>query len=131
MQAARRTHHDDPMALRVLLVDDDERFRAAACRALAADGVDVVAQVDNGADVVAASARCRPDVVLVDIGLPDIDGVEVARRLQTEQGGPVVILISTREAAIGTRMAAGVAAGYLTKDQLSVGAILQLVPDHR
>jgi DNA-binding NarL/FixJ family response regulator len=131
MHAARRTHHDDPMALRVLLVDDDERFRAAACRALAADGVDVVAQVDNGEDVVAASARCRPDVVLVDIGLPDIDGVEVARRLQTEQGGPVVILISTREAAIGTRMAAGVAAGYLTKDQLSVRAILELVPDHR
>ena len=115
------------MTLRLLLVDDDARFRAAACRTLAADGVDVVAEVDNGGDVVAAAARCRPDVVLLDIGLPDVDGVEVARRLRMEQGGPVVILISTRDLAYGTRLAAGVATGYLPKDQLSGRAIRALV----
>lgn len=114
------------MPLRVLLVDDDERFRAAASRALSADGVDVVAEVDNGLGVAAAAEKWRPDVVLLDIGLPDIDGLEVARRLQTEHAGPVVILISTRDAAYGSRVAAGLAAGFLPKDRLSLGAILDL-----
>ncbi len=63
------------MPLRVLLVDDDARFRATAARTLVADGVDVVAEVDNGLDVVGAAARWRPDVVLLDIDLPDIDGL--------------------------------------------------------
>ncbi|WP_019876239.1 response regulator transcription factor [Sporichthya polymorpha] len=117
------------MGLRVLLVDDDERFRAAACRALAADGVEVVAEVDNGLDVAAAAAQWRPEVILLDMNLPDIDGREVARRLQTEESEAVVILISTRDAAHGRRLAAGLAAGYLPKDQLSLGAILELVPN--
>lgn len=117
------------MSLRVLLVDDDARFRSAACRSLAAEGVEVVAQVDNGLDVVAAAAACRPDVVLLDINLPGIDGLEVARRLRTEQSGPVVILISTRDAAYGNRVAAGLAAGFLPKDQLSLRAIRELAPE--
>ncbi|HUR74657.1 MAG TPA: response regulator transcription factor [Sporichthya sp.] len=114
------------MPLRVLLVDDDARFRAQARRALTAEGIDVVAEVDCGTEVVAATARWQPDVVLLDLGLPDIDGLEVARRLQAEQAGPVVILISTREAAYGTRVAAGLAAGFLPKHQLSLPAILSL-----
>ena len=119
------------MSLRVLLVDDDDRFRAAACRTLVAEGIEVVAEVDNGLEVLGAAARCRPDVVLLDIGLPDIDGLEVARRLRTQQAGPVVILISTRDAAYGRRVASGLAAGYLPKDRLSLQAILELVPSGR
>lgn len=114
------------MPLRVLLVDDDDRFRAAACRALVAEGVEVVGEADNGLAVAATVAQCRPDVVLVDIGLPDIDGLEVARRLQQEQADPVVILISTRELSYGRRAAAGLAAGYLPKDRLCLAAILDL-----
>jgi DNA-binding NarL/FixJ family response regulator len=121
-------HHDGPMPLRVLLVDDDARFRAVACRTLITEGVDVLAQVDNGRDAAAAVAQCRPDVVLLDIGLPDIDGLEVARRLRTEEAGPVVILISTRDAAYGRRVARGLAAGYLPKDRLSLQAILEIIP---
>ena len=116
------------MALRVLLVDDDDRFRAAARRSLMAEGLDVVGEVDNGRDVAVTAAAVRPDVVLLDIGLPDVDGLEVARRLQRDEGGPVVILISTRDAAYGCRVAAGLAAGYLPKDRLSREAILDLVP---
>jgi DNA-binding NarL/FixJ family response regulator len=116
------------MALRVLLVDDDERFRATARRALEADGIEIVGEVGNGLDVCEAAARCRPDVVLLDLGLPDIDGLEVARRLRSEEGGPVVILISTRDAAYGERMALGLAAGFLPKHQLSLSAILSLSP---
>ncbi len=117
------------MPLRVVLVDDDERFRAAACRSLVAEGIEIVAEVDKGSEVLAAVARCGPDVVLLDIGLPDIDGLEVARRLRTEQAGPVVILISTRDAAYGNRVAVGLAAGFLPKDQLSLRAILDLAPE--
>jgi DNA-binding NarL/FixJ family response regulator len=114
------------MPLRVVLVDDDGRFRAMACRALVAEGVDVVAEVEEGEEAQDAVARWRPDVVLVDIGLPGIDGMEVARRLGAEAGGPTVILISTRDVAYGRRVAAGLAAGYLPKDGLSLAAILEL-----
>lgn len=116
------------MALRVLLVDDDERFRVTARRALTAEGIDVVAEVDTGAAVMKAAARWRPAVVLLDLGLPDIDGLEVARRLKAEKTGPVVILISSREASYGRRVAAGLAAGYLPKDELSLASILALIP---
>lgn len=113
------------MSLRVVLVDDDERFRAMACRALLADGVEVVAEVENGEDAFDAVAQWRPDVVLLDIRLPGIDGLQVARQLHAEDGGPAVILISTLDVAYGRRVAAGLAAGFLPKDELSLAAILE------
>jgi CheY-like chemotaxis protein len=112
------------MTLRVVLVDDDERFRALACRALTADGVDIVAEVANGEEAIGTVARWRPDVVLLDIRLPGIDGLEVARRLQVADGGSAVILISTCDDASGRRMATGLAAGFLPKEELSLAAIL-------
>ena len=115
------------MALRVLLVDDDERFRAMARRTLESDGVDVVAEVANGVETLAAVLQWRPDIVLLDIGLPDIDGLDVARQLRTEAAEPVVILISTRDVQYGSRVAAGLASGYLPKDELSLAAIVGLV----
>jgi CheY-like chemotaxis protein len=114
------------MPLRALLVDDDARFRAMARRVLIADGLDVVAEVGKGAEVQAAVTHWRPDMVLLDIGLPDVDGIEVARRLQTEADGPVVILISSRDVAYGRQVADGVAAGYVAKDALSLAAILEV-----
>ena len=112
--------------MRVVLVDDDERFRAMARRALVADGVEVVAEAGNGEDAFAAIDECRPDVVLLDIRLPGIDGLEVARQLRAEDGGPVVILISTLDVAYGRRVAAGLAAGFLPKDELSLAAMLEI-----
>ena len=114
------------MALRALLVDDDARFRAMARRALVADGLDVVAEVGKGAEVGDAVALWRPDVVLLDIGQPDVDGLEVTRRLRAEPGCPVVILISSRDVAYGRQVAHGVAAGYLPKDALSLAAVLEV-----
>lgn len=113
-------------SLSVLLVDDDERFRAMACRALIADGVEVLAEIETGEDALDAVAHWRPDVVLLDIRLPGIDGLEVARRLRSQEAGPVVILISTLDAAYGRRVAAGLAAGFLTKDEISRDAILEI-----
>jgi DNA-binding NarL/FixJ family response regulator len=115
------------MPLRVLLVDDDDRFRALARRTLESEGVDVVAEVDNGGGTMAAVLKWAPDLVLLDIGLPDINGLDVARQLRADASGPVVVLISTRDAEYGSRVAAGVAAGYLPKDELSLAAIGELM----
>lgn len=115
------------MPLRALLVDDDARFRAMARRVLLADGMEVVAEVGKGAEVQDAVARWRPDVVLLDVGLPDVDGVEVARRLQREVRCPSVILISSRDVAYGRLVATGVAAGYMPKDELCLAAVLEVL----
>lgn len=97
-----------------------------ACRALMADGVEVVAEVQNGEDAFDAVDRWQPDVVLLDIRLPGIDGLEVARQLR--DGGPeaVVILISTLDIVHGRRVADGLAAGFLPKHELSLAAILEI-----
>lgn len=114
------------MPLRLLLVDDDPRFRAMARRLLVAEGVDVVGEVEDSAGVAAAVALTQPDVVLLDIGLPDRSGPEVARRLLDAGCSAAVILISTRDVEDGRRLAAGVASGYLPKEDLSLRAILEL-----
>lgn len=116
------------MALRVVLVDDDDRFRSMARRTLVAEGLEVVAEVADGADAVAAVETWHPDVVLVDLRMPGVGGPEVARRLRATKGGAVVILISTVDMAHGRRLAEGLAAGYLPKDEVSLAAILALIP---
>lgn len=119
------------MALRVVLVDDDDRFRATARRSLSADGVDVVAEVADGERAVEVVARWQPDVVLLDIGLPGIDGLEVARRLRADGSHAAIVLVSSRDAAYGRRVADGVAAGFVPKDELSLAAILAVTGDGR
>ena len=109
-----------------MLVDDDARFRRTALRTLAAEGVEVLAEVGDGALAAATVERLRPDVVLVDIRMPGVDGLEVARRLQRLPEPPVVILISTIDSDSGRQLAGGLAAGYLSKDALSRAAILEL-----
>ena len=114
------------MPLRVVLIDDDARFRSMARIALGIDGVEVVAEVEDGNEAVAAVARWCPDVVLLDVGLAGIDGLEVARRLRAAAPRPVVILISSRDADYGRCLANGLAEGYLPKDALSLEAILSV-----
>jgi DNA-binding NarL/FixJ family response regulator len=67
--------------------------------------------------------NCAADVVLLDIGLPDMTGAEVARRMHTVDGTPTVILISSRDPDYGRRVANGVAAGFIAKDVLCLAAI--------
>ncbi|MEO5678898.1 MAG: response regulator transcription factor [Acidimicrobiales bacterium] len=115
------------MSLRVVLVDDDERFRTMARRALVAEGMDVVAEITDGADAVDVVETWHPDVVLVDVRMPGTDGLEVARRLRGMAIDTVVILISTIDVDHGRRLADGLAAGYLPKDELSLRAIVKLL----
>ena len=103
---------------RVLLVDDHAGFRATARRLLESEGWIVVGEAADGASAVAAAARLRPDLVLLDIGLPDLDGFAVAERL-AGVGAPDVVLISSRDqAAYAGRIASSSVVGYIAKDDL-------------
>jgi CheY-like chemotaxis protein len=110
--------------LGILVVDDHDGFRRFARMILEADGF-TVAEAANGAEATERARTVRPGLVLLDIGLPDLDGFEVARRLAVEEYRPVVVLTSTRDASdYGDQIAASPAAGFLPKDQLS-GATLR------
>ena len=103
----------------ILIVDDHDGFRAFARVMLEADGF-TVTEAATGAEATEAARTVRPGLVLLDIGLPDFDGFEVARRLAGQAGGPVIVLTSTREASdYGARITSSPAAGFLPKDQLS------------
>jgi len=108
----------------LLIVDDHAGFRRLARNLLQAEGFDVVGEVGYGREAVAAAARLRPDVVLLDIMLPDIDGFEVAQHLARGAVRSCVVLTSSREAAdFGDRIAASPATGFLHKDDLSGDAL--------
>jgi DNA-binding NarL/FixJ family response regulator len=83
----------------VLIVDDHAGFRSAARMLLEAEGYDVVAESATGTDALEAAARLNPMLVLLDIGLPDIDGIEVAGRLTANGHSPAVVLTSSRDSS--------------------------------
>jgi CheY-like chemotaxis protein len=116
----------------ILIVDDHDGFRSFARGMLEAAGF-TVAEAATGAEATETARTVRPGLVLLDIGLPDFDGFEVARRLAAVAGdlAPVVVLTSTREARdYGGRIAASPAVGFLPKDQLSGAALRRfLAPD--
>src|ERR1700726_226654 len=83
---------------RVLIVDDHAGFRSMARRLLQAGGYEVVGEAADGSSGLQAARHLRPDLVLLDIQLPDVDGCEVARWLAAEADPPAVVLISSRDA---------------------------------
>jgi DNA-binding NarL/FixJ family response regulator len=112
----------------ILIIDDDPRFLMQARDLLEADGFDVIGQAVDGASGLEAALSLRPDFVLLDIGLPDIEGFEVARVLATHRPPPLVVLTSSRDArAYGRRLTNGVALGFIPKEQISGAAIRALV----
>jgi DNA-binding NarL/FixJ family response regulator len=113
----------------ILIVDDHPGFRLQARALLEADGFSVVAEAADGASGLRAARQLRPDLVLLDIGLPDIEGFEVARQLAAGGSPPLVVLTSTREASeYGPRLEAAGTLGFIAKDELSGTAIRSLLP---
>ena len=113
----------------ILIVDDSASFRVQARALLTADGFMVVGEAPDGLSGLEAARALRPDLVLLDIGLPDVEGFEVARALAIDGPPPFVVLTSSREAgAYGPRLAASRVLGFIAKDELSGAAIRALVP---
>lgn len=112
----------------VLIVDDHADFRAAARTLLDAAGFEVVGEAATGGEALAATARLAPEIVLLDVQLPDEDGITVAERLAAGSGSCSVVLISSRDAsAYGPRLAHAPARGFIPKRALSGEALASLV----
>jgi DNA-binding NarL/FixJ family response regulator len=112
----------------VLIVDDHQGFRAGARALLEADGFDVLGDAADGESAVEEVRRLRPDVVLLDVQLPGIDGFAVAERLAAEPAPPAVVLISSRgEREYRTRLATTTARGFMTKEAFSGECLTSLL----
>jgi DNA-binding NarL/FixJ family response regulator len=111
----------------VLIVDDHAAFRASARALLEAEGFKVVGEAADGAQAVEAVAAVRPAIVLLDIQLPDVDGLAVAQQLAAAPDAPAVVLISSRDAATyGPRLQGTPARGFIPKSGLSGQALAAL-----
>ena len=126
--AARHGPCHDPGVPRVLIVDDHATFRATARELLEAEGYEVVGEAEDGASALECVARLRPDVVLLDVQLPDMDGFEVARRLGSNGARPEVVLTSSRDAVeFGELIHTCGSRGFIPKGELSGGRLAALL----
>jgi two-component system nitrate/nitrite response regulator NarL len=113
----------------VVIVDDHAGFRAEAAQLLKAAGYEVVASCPDGRSALAAISQLHPDVVLLDVQLPDTDGFRLIAQLDAAEEGATIILTSSREAAdYGNRVGRSGAAGFITKAELSARSLAQVVP---
>jgi DNA-binding NarL/FixJ family response regulator len=112
------------MPMRVLIIDDNDEFRAAARQLLERAGLVVVAEAGDAAGGVGEAVRHLPDLALVDIGLPGVDGFAAAEQLAALTRAPQVILTSSHDRAdFGALVADSPARGFIPKAELSVRAI--------
>jgi DNA-binding NarL/FixJ family response regulator len=108
------------MSRTVLIVDDHGAFRRRARELLEADGFEVLAEAPDGYAALEASSRLHPDVVLLDIQLPGLDGFATAERLAAQGAPPAVVLISSRpERSYRRRLETSPARGFIAKAELS------------
>jgi CheY-like chemotaxis protein len=113
----------------VLIVDDHPSFRAIVRRLLEAAGFNVVAEAPDGREAIAAAQRLKPDLVLLDVQLPDLDGFEVAARLAESGLDSVVVLTSSRAAAdYAPLLKRSPARAFIPKAELSGAALAGLLP---
>jgi DNA-binding NarL/FixJ family response regulator len=111
----------------ILIVDDHAGFRRQARAVLEADGFAVIGEAHDGATGLEAARSLKPDLVLLDIGLPDVEGFAVASELAVDGPPPHVVLMSSRDAsAFGPRLTASRTLGFIPKDELSGAAIRAL-----
>ena len=112
----------------VLIVDDHAEFRAAAAELLEAEGFDVIGAAADAAGALELALLLRPQIVLLDVHLPDRDGFAVAARLAQEAQPPQVVLISGRAAAAyGRRVVGAPVRGFIAKRDLTGAAVAALL----
>jgi len=112
----------------LLIVDDHPAFRESAAAMFSAHGFTVVGTAEDGTHALEAAHRLRPDIVLLDVQLPDIDGFVVARALATQADPPCIVMTSSRdEADYGDRLPAAGTQGFIAKRALSGSALTALL----
>jgi two-component system response regulator EvgA len=117
------------MAATVLIVDDHPGFRAAARRLLEVEGYEVVGEAEDGQSALDAARELRPDFILLDIQLPDVNGFEVCEQLAGDPDAPAVVLTSSRDwADYGPCIGRTAAAGFVPKAELSGAGIAAILP---
>jgi DNA-binding NarL/FixJ family response regulator len=121
---------DFPVAATVLVVDDHPSFRSFARRLLQAAGFSVVDEAGDAASALAAVNELRPDVVLLDVLLPDMTGFELAEVLAADPDAPIVVLTSSRSASdFGGSLERSSARGFIAKSDLTTAALAALVSE--
>jgi DNA-binding NarL/FixJ family response regulator len=122
-----RCHDQRVAAARFLIVDDHAGFRAAVRTMFEAAGYDVVGEAADAAEAISRAAELHPEVVLLDVVLPDGNGFDVCERLTQPPDPPAVVLTSSRDAAeYADRLATTQARGFVLKSRLTVAAVVEL-----
>lgn len=105
------------MAVRVLIVDDQAAFRAAAREVVAAtNGFEVVGEAASGEESIVAARRLHPDLVLMDVRLPGVDGIEASRQIRTDNDAITIFLLSTYdEEEFASRIGSSRIAAFISK----------------
>jgi DNA-binding NarL/FixJ family response regulator len=112
----------------VLIVDDHASFRASARLLLETEGFEVVGEADSGAAALKAANELKPELVLLDVHLPDLDGFDVASRLTGMEPHPQVVLTSSRDGSdFGPLVSRSGARGFVPKGELSGDLIAALI----
>jgi DNA-binding NarL/FixJ family response regulator len=120
--------NDLPVATTLLIVDDHPSFRASARELLEAEGFDVVGEAEDGASALEAIGRLEPDVVLLDVQLPDMNGFDVAAEVTANGSGSAIVLVSSRDGSdFGPLVLESGARGFIPKGELSGARLSALV----
>jgi DNA-binding NarL/FixJ family response regulator len=116
------------VATTLLIVDDHPSFRASARELLEAEGFDVVGEAEDGASALVAIGRLEPDVVLLDVQLPDMNGFEVASKVTANGSGAAIVLVSSRDGSdFGPLVLESGARGFIPKGELSGERLADLI----
>jgi len=116
------------MPTTILIVDDHPSFRATARMLLESEGFDVIGEAEDGAGALQAVLALAPQVILLDVQLPDIDGFEVAARLTANGASPAIVLTSSRDVNdLGALAEREGVRGFIPKSELSGAALEALL----